>query len=156
MLATVVGNLRVKERKERDKTTYLSSVMGVIVVGGWYTTLSRLSISEEKQTAQYIYVLVKETLSMNALKRGLPRCCRSGPIQRKFASVVRPQVLRSNLSFREVEASTSFLQMKRHGHTANTRYSSTVLFKKLDWIVNARTGVVDGGNEEINYYSRDC
>lgn len=33
---------------------------------------------------------------------------------------------------------------------------STVLFKKLDWIVNARTGVVDDGDEEINYYSRDC
>lgn len=27
-LATVVGDLRVKERKERDKTTYLSSVNG--------------------------------------------------------------------------------------------------------------------------------
>lgn len=58
-------------------------------------------------------------------------------------------------SFREVEASTGFLEMKRHGHNVNTRCSSTVLFKKLDWIVNARTGVVDGGNEEINYYSRD-
>lgn len=93
---------------------------------------------------------------MNALKRGLPRCWRSGPIRRKFAGVVRPQGLRSNPSFREVEASTGFLQMERNGHTANTRCCSTVLFKKLDWIINARTGVVDGGNEEINYYSRDC
>lgn len=41
-------DLRVKERKERDKTTYLSSVNGGGGWGGRYTTLSGLSISEEK------------------------------------------------------------------------------------------------------------
>lgn len=130
-----------------------------VLVGGGGKVHNVVKIEHKRRKINCAIYLCfsKRNTVYERLKRGLPRCWRSSPIQRKFAGVVRSQGLRSNPSFREVEASTGFLEMKQHGHTANTRCSSTVLFKKLDWIVNARTGAVDGGNEEINnYYSRDC